>query len=436
MSTNYSLLFYLKKPKNYVSGPKPIYMRITVDGILKEVSTGRECDPTKWISKANRSKGTKEDVKTLNAYLDTMEHKVADIHLQMTKRGEDITAESIKMKYLGRDIQRKTLLTVFLEHNEQMKALLGKGFKPNTFKGYTTSLAHIELYLTEHLNLKDIDVRKMDHGFVAGYEFFLRSALGCSEVSAAKYIKHLRKIVKLCIAHKWITEDPFALYKNSAKAKEKEFLTEHELERIERKLFTVPRLAHVRDIFVFCCYTGLSYADVKKLSDDDIGKGFGGKLWIFTNREKTETASNIPLLPKALEILSRYSDYPPSVSKGKLLPVLSNQKMNSYLKEIADLCGITKKLTFHMARHTFATTVTLSNDVPIETVSKMLGHTDIKTTQHYAKLLDTRIGRDMGRLEEALDHKKTKYDTIIPKVAFGKMPVVSLPPCLKGSKAG
>lgn len=171
------------------------------------------------------------------------------------------------------------------------------------------------------------------------------------------------------------------------------------MERIEQKVFTIPRLAHVREIFVFCCYTGLSYADVKKLSDDDIGRGFGGKLWIFTNREKTETASNIPLLPKALEILSRYSDYPPCVSKGKLLPVLSNQKMNSYLKEIADLCGITKKLTFHMARHTFATTVTLSNDVPIETVSKMLGHTDIKTTQHYAKLLDTRIGRDMDRLE-------------------------------------
>lgn len=436
MSTNYSLLFYLKKPKNYVSGPKPIYMRITVDGIPKEVSTGRECDPFKWISRANRAKGTKEDVKTLNAYLDTLEHKVSDIHLQMVKSGEDITSESIKLKYLGKDIKRKTLLAVFFEHNKQMGALLGNGFKPNTLKGYKTSLSHIELYLKTEQNCSDIDVRKMDHGFIAGYEFYLRSVLGCSEVSSAKYIKHLRKIVRLCIAHKWITEDPFAFYKNSAKAKEKEFLTEHELERIERKLFTVPRLANVRDIFVFCCYTGLSYADVKKLTDSDIGRGFGGKLWIFTSREKTETASNIPLLPKALEILSHYSDYPPCVSKGTLLPVLSNQKMNSYLKEIADLCGITKKLTFHMARHTFATTVTLSNNVPIETVSKMLGHTDIKTTQHYAKLLDTRIGRDMDKLEETLDNKKPKHDTLMPKVAFGKMPVVSLQPCLGAVKTG
>lgn len=195
MSTNYSLLFYLKKPKNYVSGPKPIYMRITVDGIPKEVSTGKDCDPSKWNSRGNRAKGTTENVKTLNSYLDTIEHKIADIHLQMAKNGAEITAESIKLKYLGKDVQRKTLMDLFREHNEQMKALLGNGFKPNTLKGYKTSLSHIEQYLKTEHNCSDIDLRKIDHGFVAGYEFYLRSALGCSEVSAAKYIKHLRKIV-------------------------------------------------------------------------------------------------------------------------------------------------------------------------------------------------------------------------------------------------
>lgn len=158
----------------------------------------------------------------------------------------------------------------------------------------------------------------------------------------------------------------------------------------------------MRDIFVFCFYTGLSYADVRKLQKTDIAKGIDGRLWVLTSREKTETSSNIPLLPQALEIIGRYADYPPCVSRGLVLPVLSNQKMNSYLKEIADLCNITKTLTFHMARHTFATTVTLANNVPIETVSKMLGHTNIKTTQHYAKLLDTRIGSDMEKLKEKL----------------------------------
>ena len=415
MSTNYSLLFYLKKPKNYVSGPKPIYMRITVNGTPKEVSTGRECDPSKWNSKANRVKGTTEAVKTMNGYLDTLVSKVSTIHTAMTAAAEEITAESIKLKYQGKDIKRMQFLDVFREHNIQMEALLGNGFKPNTLKGYKTSLSHIEGYLEKEFRLADIDTRKIDHAFVTGYEFFLRSTMGCSAVSAAKYMKHLRKIIKICIAHRWITDDPFAFYKIKAKAKEKEFLTDAELRRIEEKLFKIPRLAHVRDIFVFCCYTGLSYADVKKLKWTDIAEGVDGKLWIFTSREKTETSSNIPLLPKALEIIERYRDYPPCVSKDMVLPVLSNQKMNSYLKEIADLCEITKELTFHKSRHTFATSVTLANSVPIETVSKMLGHTDIKTTQHYAKLLDNRVAIDMERLERKIESRPLQLKETVVK---------------------
>ncbi|MGF7028264.1 site-specific integrase [Sphingobacterium sp. HSC-15S19] len=409
MSTNYSLLFYLKKPQNYVSGPRPIYMRITVEGIPKEVSTGRECDPSRWNSKANRMKGTIEAVKTLNSYLDTLVSKVSAIHTAMTAAAEEITAESIKLRYQGKDIKRKQFLDVFREHNMQMETLLGNGFKPNTLKGYKTSLSHIEGYLEKEFRLADIDTRKIDHAFVTGYEFFLRAAMGCSAVSAAKYMKHLRKIIKICIAHRWITDDPFTFYKIKAKAKEKEFLTDAELRRIEGKLFKIPRLAHVRDIFVFCCYTGLSYADVKKLKWADIAEGVDGKLWIFTSREKTETSSNIPLLPKALEIIEKYRDYPPCVAKDIVLPVLSNQKMNSYLKEIADLCEISKELTFHKSRHTFATSVTLANSVPIETVSKMLGHTDIKTTQHYAKLLDNRVAVDMEKLERKIENKIEQF---------------------------
>ncbi|VXC29589.1 Tyrosine recombinase XerD [Sphingobacterium multivorum] len=423
MSTNYSLLFYLKKPKNYVSGSKPIYMRITVDGIPKEVSTGRECDPSKWNSKANRAKGTTEAVKTLNFYLDTLVSKISTIHTVMTAATEEITAESIKLRYQGKDIKRKQFLDVFKEHNKQMEALLGNGFKPNTLKGYKTSLLHICGYLEKEYRSQDIDTRKIDHAFVTGYEFFLRATMDCSAVSAAKYIKHLRKIIKICIAHRWITDDPFAFYKIKAKAKEKEFLTDAELRRIEEKLFKIPRLAHVRDIFVFCCYTGLSYADVKKLKWTDIAEGVDGKLWIFTNREKTETSSNIPLLPKALEIIERYRDYPPCVSKDMVLPVLSNQKMNSYLKEIADLCEITKELTFHKSRHTFATSVTLANSVPIETVSKMLGHTDIKTTQHYAKLLDNRVAVDMERLKRKIE------DKVLP-TAYAKITELCTPQAL------
>ncbi|WP_262250101.1 site-specific integrase [Parapedobacter soli] len=248
----------------------------------------------------------------------------------------------------------------------------------------------------------DIDIQCIDHAFIEGYEFFLRTEKSCTPISAAKYMKHFRKIVKLCLAHRWITADPFVFYKNTAKPKEKVFLTQDELDRIMAKQYVTPRLAHVRDIFIFSCYTGLSYADVKKLRSSVIAKGVDGKLWILSSREKTETITNIPLLPQAKEIIDRYAGYPPCASKDLALPVLSNQKMNSYPKEIADLSGITKTLTFHMARHTFATTITLSNDVPIETVSKMLGHTNIKTTQHYAELLDTRIANDMQTLQRKL----------------------------------
>ncbi|MBB6237797.1 site-specific recombinase XerD [Pedobacter sp. AK013] len=402
MSTNYSLLFYLKKPKGYLTGPKPIYMRITVNGIPKEVSTNRNCDPSRWNSKANRASGTKEEFKTLNSYLDALQHKVMNIHLELMKTGADISSEVIKQKFLGKDIERRMLIEQFSDHNQKMEALLGNGFKQNTLKGYKTTSTHISQYLEKEYKTSDIDIRLVDHAFVVGLEFYLRSVAACSAVTTAKYIKNFRKIINLCLAHRWLTENPFLLYKTKVKAKEKEFLTKSELERIERKDFKIERLQHVRDIFVFCCYTGLSYIDVKQLRTSDIATGVDGKLWVLTSREKTDINSNIPLLPDALNIINKYSDYPPSAAKGLALPVLSNQKMNSYLKEIADLCEITKELTFHKARHTFATTITLSNNVPIETVSKMLGHSNIKTTQHYAKLLDTRVGTDMDTLKQKL----------------------------------
>lgn len=402
MSTNYSLLFYLKKPKNYVSGPVPIYMRITVDGIPKEVSIGRSVDPSRWRPKANRAAGTKEESRTLNSYLETLVRNMENVHTALVKENATITAESLKMRFLGQDTKRHYLIEIYLDHNRKMETLLGKGYKPGTLKGYKTSIGHLTDYVLKQYGDMDIDIQRIDHAFIEGYEFFLRTDKSCSPISAAKYMKHFRKIVKLCLAHRWITADPFVFYKNTAKPKEKGFLTQDELNRIMAKQYVTSRLVHVRDIFIFSCYTGLSYADVKKLKKSVIAKGVDGKLWILSSREKTETITNIPLLPQAKEIIDRYADYPPCVSKGLALPVLSNQKMNSYLKEIADLSGITKTLTFHMARHTFATTITLSNNVPIETVSKMLGHTSIKTTQHYAKLLDTRIANDMQTLQRKL----------------------------------
>ena len=227
----------------------------------------------------------------------------------------------------------------------------------------------------------------------------------CSHNTAIKYVDNFKKIVRIAYANDWIQKDPFLRWKARPKHVEREFLTEEEIERILEKRFHAERLTLVRDIFIFSCFTGLAYADVKKLSRDDINKGIDGELWINTDRTKTKSRANIPILPTAQHILNKYA-YHPAVQEGRVLPVLTNQKMNAYLKEIGDLCGINKNLTTHLARHTFATTVTLSNGVSIESVSKMLGHKNLKTTQHYAKILNLRVSEDMKLLRQKLANAK------------------------------
>lgn len=214
-----------------------------------------------------------------------------------------------------------------------------------------------------------------------------------------KYLINFKKVVLIGVKNGWISKDPFIGYKMSREAVNRNALTEKELLTIAGKDFKNPRLNQVRDIFVFCCYTGLAYVDVNKLNRKDIIEGYRGEKWLVISRQKTDSQSRIPILPVALEILMRYADHPQCATNGQLLPVLSNQKMNAYLKEIADLCLIEKPITFHLARHTFATTVTLTNGVPIESVSKMLGHNSIKTTQIYAKIVDRKISEDMNLLK-------------------------------------
>lgn len=398
MKTNFSLIFYIRRQKNYQSGPVPIYLRITVDGKRSELSTGRDCPPEEWNGNLGRAIGKKERIKALNAYLDTLQHKVKIAHHELLDNGKVITSKSVSDQFSGRGEKPRQLLELFAEHNAKVKALLGNGFEANTLKGYQTSIRHLTRFLQSNYKITDIDIKKLDHAFIQDFEFYLKTYCKCSGVSAAKYIKHLKKIVNNCIANKWLNNNPFINYKSNAKAKERTFLTSDELKRVVNKNFTIERLQQVKDVFVFCSYTGLSYADVKKLSRDEIATGVDGEKWIFTSRQKTDTSSRIPLLETPLHIIEQYESHPQCENQNLLLPVLSNQKMNAYLKEIADLCGIKKHLTFHLARHTFATTVTLSNGVPIETVSKMLGHTDLKTTQHYAKILDIKVSNDMAML--------------------------------------
>ncbi|MFD2144310.1 site-specific integrase [Mucilaginibacter antarcticus] len=402
MRTNINLLFYLKKRSGYKEGTVAIYLRFTVDGKRAEASTGQVCEPSRWDTHAGRAIGTKENVRTLNYYLDTLQAKAQELHRWMTANDEMITAESLKNRFTGKTEKVCTLITVFEDHNQKMRSLVGQEFEKSTLQRYETALMHTKDFMHWQHNVSDIPITKINFEFLNDFEYYLRSVRKCANNSAIKYIKNLGKIVRICLGNGWLTVDPYLNYKPKTKKVHRIVLTTEELKTMAEKQFSVERLRLVRDIFLFSCYTGLAYVDVRKLKRSEVIKGIDGDLWIYTNRQKTDTLSRIPILPAALSIVGRYQDNPQCICDDLLLPVMSNQKLNAYLKEIADLCGISKLLTFHIARHTFATTVTLNNGVPIESVAKMMGHTSIKTTQIYAKVMDHKISFDMQQLKEKL----------------------------------
>ena len=402
MNKTFNLLFFIKKNKIRTNGTAPIYLRITIDGKAAEIAAKRYIDPKKWDNKAHKAVGNSQEAKILNAYLKTLEQQVYDFHYLMLKEEDFVTAESLKSKLLGTDVTTRMLIPIFQEHNDKVEALVGQDFAPGTLERYKTSLKHTQEFLNWKYKVSDIDITKIDHVFIMDYDFWLRSVRKCANNTAVKYIKNFKKIIRLCMANGWITKDPFIGYKAKLKVVERSYLTKEEIQAVYEKEFASDRLSQVRDIFLFSCYTGLAYVDVKQLSKSNINTGIDGDQWIFTRRQKTDTSTRVPLLPLAQELVLKYENHPQCVNSDVLFPILSNQKMNSYLKEIAGICGINKDLTFHIARHTFATTVTLSNGVSIESVSKMLGHTNIKTTQHYAKILDKKVSDDMSVLRNLL----------------------------------
>ncbi len=395
MNAKLSILFYAKRAKTTTDGLVPIYIRVTIDGERIELSTKRYTLPEKWSVEGSCMKGYSAEAKSINSFLDSLKAKVYDYQQQLIREDEVVNAENMRNKILGIDKRSHMIIGIFQQHNDEIKALIGKDYAAATHVRYETSLKHTADFLKWKYKVSDLDIRKIDHEFITSYEFYLKSVCNCCQNTTSKYIKNFGKIIRICLANGWLEKNPFINYKSKMVEVERAFLSMEEIETMLNKAFVSDRLNQVKDIFLFSCFTGLAYADVKKLSRKNIAIGVDGERWIYINRTKTDTRSNIPILPIASYLLEKYEDHPQVVNQDKLLPILSNQKMNSYLKEIADACGINKELTFHIARHTFATTVTLSNGVPIESVSKMLGHKNLKTTQHYAKILDLKVSDDM-----------------------------------------
>ncbi|MBA4053891.1 MAG: recombinase, partial [Marivirga sp.] len=373
-----------------------VFMRVGMERKRLNIATKININIEEWSIQDCRLTSKSKDAQRINRILEGFKMKAFDYQRELMNEGKPITLDSFKAKWYGISLERSVMLMeVFKQHNEQMKALVNREFSPLTLERYETSFRHTQEFMKWKYKVEDIDIKELNYEFITNYEFWLKSVRKCDHNTSIKYLSNFKKIVHICIKNGWLTRDPFVGFKMAKREVERPFLVEEELNRIINKKFLMPRTSQVRDIFIFCCYTGLAYADVEKLTREEVTIGIDGEKWIWTSRQKTDSTTRVPLLPPALEILDRYKEDPQCLNKGRLLPVLSNQKMNTYLKEIADACEITKKMTFHTARHTFATTVTLTNGVPIETVSKMLGHRNLKTTQHYAKILDLKVSEDM-----------------------------------------
>lgn len=350
------------------------------------------------------AKGTKEELAQLNNYLQRYRAKITECYQELFLQKKLITPELIRDMFMGNDQLEFTLCKLMDYHNSHQKEALEWG----TLKNYFTTQKYIKEFLKKKYKTSDKFLSELSYKFIKDFEYYLRhmkTPLGefaLSNNGVMKHLERLRKMINLALQMEWIDKNPFLAYRLKFEKVDRDYLTKQELAKIEAKDFEMPRLELVKDLFIFSCYTGLSYIDVSNLKQENIVTGLDEEKWIVTSRQKTNTAVKMPILPKALAILEKYADHPKSLADGTLLPTFSNQKLNSYLKEISDLCGIKKHLTFHTARHTFATIVTLSNGVPIESVSKMLGHTKLATTQIYARVLETKLSDDMAALRKRL----------------------------------
>ncbi len=405
METRMSVLFLGKKTKNESDKILSIYLRVTINGERFEVSTQRYIEPSKWSQAAGKAKGNSEEARSINTYLDVLKNRVYDYQREILQADKPFTKETLRNKWFGISERNHTLVEVFKNHNQQLEALIGKGNSKATFTKYRTTLDHVISFVNWKYKKSDIEISNLTYQFITDFEFWLKSVQNCNHNTTIKYISNLRKIINVCLKNAWLTKDPFIGFKMTKKEVIREILTEEELQTILSKDIQNVRIRQVRDIFIFSCFTGLAYIDAKRLKRSEIVIGMDGEKWIYTRRKKTDSPTKIPLLPVVMDIMEVYKEHPQCINEGCLLPVPSNTKLNAYLKEVADICGIEKHLTFHIARHTFATTVTLNNGVPIESVSKMLGHKSIKITQIYAKILDRKVSEDMSMLRKKFSGK-------------------------------
>lgn len=410
-TNTFSILFWADQ-KNTNDDQALLYARITVDGKRVNLSLKRKIAIALWDAKKKRAKGTSSEARQINLYLDQTHTQLFQYYQDLKFKGELITAQLIKASYSGEVETSKTLQQLIDYHTRKIESTLARG----TIINFGITENYIKRFLTKSLKTTDVFLKQLDYKFICDFETYLHMywpkghPKAMNHNTVMKHLQRLRKMVTLAFHMEWLEKDPFIRWKPTWEKKEREYLSENELSNLETYYFPIERLERVRDLFVFSCYTGISYADIITLNEYNISKGIDGNNWIISKRQKTKIPIKVPILDKAQELIDKYNGHPMTQITETLFPVITNEKLNLYLKEVADACGIKKNLTFHMARHTFATTVTLSNGVPIETVSKLLSHTKISTTQIYAKVIERKVSDDMKLLKEKLNVNMSKKE--------------------------
>lgn len=395
----FKVLFVLRRNHVNKDGKCAIIVRISVNGEQERINSTLDIEPELWDSKASKAIGRTNKIVAFNKRLEDIKYILQDHYYQLINTHGFVTAEMVKNAYMGITAKEESLMPIYDEFLAETKKMVGINRSDKTYQKYERCKRRIVEFMKKKYNINDIPLRELKPKFLSDFEVFLATEYKCKQNTIYKFLQLFRMVLVKAQREGISFPDPYLNHKMRKERVDRGYLTEEEVLAIATKEINLRRLDQVRDVFIFACYTGLAYADISTLRAENIKKMFDGKLWIVTHRQKTKTNVNVPLLPTAAKILQKYED---QFLNGEILPMLSNQKTNAYLKEIADICGIEKNLTFHLARHTFATTMTLGKGVPIESVSKMLGHTNIQTTQIYARITNEKISKDMENLAKNL----------------------------------
>jgi len=404
-TTRCTIWVYLRKYRPNKDGKAPLLMRLTVNGKRWDSVLKVWINPNDWDLIKEKAIGNDSFSKLVNETIESAKFRIHKIKLSMEDEGKTITLAGIKNKYLDRDKNQRTILSLYRKHNEECKIKVGVQITYSTYERYETCYKHVKEFLKKEYKVEDLPVSEINRRLYDRFEFYLKKDKKCAHNTAVKYIRNFNKIVRIAVEQGWITKTPYREIGYRLEEIDKPYLTIEELNSIIDKEISIKRLDIVRDLFVFCCHTGLAFSDVKELTGENIQIGVDKEQWIIKKRKKTNIVSKIPLLDTPANIIEKYKDHPRASGVTTLLPVPSNQKMNAYLKELADLAEIKKILTTHTARRTFATTIMLHNGVSMEAVSKMLGHTSLFMTRKYAKVDEYYIAQETENIRKLFSKK-------------------------------